>query len=110
MSLCQSCSSLSVSSPVSLLNDNRNDHLFSHLSVGTAVTYPDCQVAGAVVPSLMGEHVRIMQKEVFRCACAGLVPLGVKCACTCAGDGEVSSCVKNVSLENCLVGRRMERE
>ena len=67
---------------LSLLFDNDNDHLFNHLSVGTAVSYPDCQSAGAVAPSLLGEHVRIMQKKT------GLVPLGVKCACTCAGDGE----------------------
>ena len=43
-------------------------------------------------------------KKDFRCACAGLVPFGVKCACTCAGDGEGFACVKNVSLEQCLVG------
>ena len=40
------------------------------------------------------------------CACAGLMPLGVKCACTCAGDGEAFICVKNVSLEHCLVGEK----
>ena len=27
--------------------------------------------------------------KVFKSACVGLVPLGVKCACICAGDGEV---------------------
>ena len=69
--------------------------------MGTAVAYPDCQSAGAVASSLLGEHVRIMQKN-FRCACAVLVPLGVKCACTCSGDGEVFTCVKKVLLEHCL--------
>ena len=41
------------------------------------MAYPGCQSAArAAAPSLSGEHVRIEQKIVFWCACAGLVPLG----------------------------------
>ena len=43
---------------------------------------------------------RKLKNEEKWCACAGPVPLGLKCACTGAEDGEVFNCACNVSPEH----------
>ena len=57
----------------------------------TLVTCSVTYVGTAVILSLLSETCLHHAKETS--LGAGLVPLGVKCACTCAGDGEVFTCV-----------------
>ena len=88
---------------VSLLNDDDNDHLFSHLSLWAQPCLTlIVRVWGPWSLHCWANMFAPCKKKNFRCAFAGLVPLGVKCACTCAGDGEVFACVKSVSLEHHL--------
>ena len=64
-------SSLSYLISVSRLNDDDSDHWFSKLSLWAQLWLSLIVIVrGAVAPSLLGELVRIMQKHVFRCACA----------------------------------------
>ena len=61
-------------------------------SVGSLCTQssdlPQCQCACALAHSLSGEHVHnICKKQLSWKNCASLVPLGMKWACICAGNG-----------------------
>ena len=84
--------SLSFSCQVSpsLLNDNDNDHSFIQVSVQKALTCSEGRAHGPWPRPCFGRITRAMQEKlVFRYSCATLVPLGMKWASTCAGDGEV---------------------
>ena len=83
--------SLSLLFLSSLSNDD-NDHSSSRFSLCThGPDLAECQSTWAVAHSLLAEHVaehvRIMQKQLSWYNCASLVPLGMKWACICAGNG-----------------------
>ena len=89
--LCSSFSSLfPLLSSLFSLSNNDNGHSSSRLSLWThGSNLPECQSACTLAHSLFGDHIRSYHAR-DNCPgfyCANLVPLGMKWACICAGNG-----------------------